>query len=298
MKINKLNARGFSHDLLLVGVIVLTAIIGVGYIVASHAETCSPVSGPVSEISSGVVSSSASGAVSGDVELCAATSGPVTAPASSPETVTDNSDNPTTDEGNSSTDSSADTTENSTTSTSAPDNTGSSTSSTSAPSQTTTKTSTPKSSASTHTTTTPKTTSTTPSTSTITPVVLATKTVAGSCKLGGIPSNPRYRQVLKPSLAITNRGTQSFRPFIEIDFSSVDSQGQAATVISKQVLQVLPAQQSYSEFLATYKIPFSSATATKVTYKVIGSGDAKFSCSAQATLPAPSLWAKFIGLFH
>lgn len=39
MKIKKLDARGFSHDVILVGFVVIFAIAGVGYIVASHAAS-------------------------------------------------------------------------------------------------------------------------------------------------------------------------------------------------------------------------------------------------------------------
>jgi hypothetical protein len=42
MKLKKLDARGFSHDLLIVVFVVLFAIAGVGYMVASHADTCDP----------------------------------------------------------------------------------------------------------------------------------------------------------------------------------------------------------------------------------------------------------------
>jgi hypothetical protein len=42
MKFKKLNARGFSHDLLVVAFVVIFAIAGVAYLVASHADTCGP----------------------------------------------------------------------------------------------------------------------------------------------------------------------------------------------------------------------------------------------------------------
>ncbi|MDB5171193.1 MAG: hypothetical protein JWO35_887 [Candidatus Saccharibacteria bacterium] len=72
MKIKKLDVRGFSHDILMVAFVVVFAIAGVGYIVASHADSCPPASGAVS---------SASGPVSG--ESCPA-SGPVSQVASAP----------------------------------------------------------------------------------------------------------------------------------------------------------------------------------------------------------------------
>src|ERR1017187_3932042 len=42
MKFKKLNMRGFSHDLVIVVVVVLVAVIGVGYKVASHAAEVAP----------------------------------------------------------------------------------------------------------------------------------------------------------------------------------------------------------------------------------------------------------------
>jgi len=47
MKLKKLNARGFSHDLFIVAFVAVFAIAGVGYLVSSHADSCPPVSGPV-----------------------------------------------------------------------------------------------------------------------------------------------------------------------------------------------------------------------------------------------------------
>ncbi len=60
MKLKKLNARGFSHDIVLVLFIVIFAIAGVGYLVVSRADNCSPVSGVTSGAVSTVVSSAAS----------------------------------------------------------------------------------------------------------------------------------------------------------------------------------------------------------------------------------------------
>lgn len=53
MKLKRLNARGFSHDMLIVLFVAVFAIAGVAYLVASHANSCSsspctPVSGPQS----------------------------------------------------------------------------------------------------------------------------------------------------------------------------------------------------------------------------------------------------------
>ena len=42
MKIKKLNARGFSHDIVLVLFVVVFAIGGVAYLVASHADALVP----------------------------------------------------------------------------------------------------------------------------------------------------------------------------------------------------------------------------------------------------------------
>src|SRR2546423_1104169 len=39
MKFKKLNEKGFSHTFIMLAVVVVVAIAGVGYIVASHAET-------------------------------------------------------------------------------------------------------------------------------------------------------------------------------------------------------------------------------------------------------------------
>lgn len=71
----KLDMRGFSHDVLLVVFVVIFAISGVAYLVASKAATCSPVSGAVSQ--------SVSSPVSG--EDCSAVSGPVSTPVTPPQ---------------------------------------------------------------------------------------------------------------------------------------------------------------------------------------------------------------------
>src|SRR5665213_3464623 len=57
MKLRKLNMRGFSHDIVIVLFVVVFAIAGVGYLVASHADNCNPVSGVTSGPVSTVVSS-------------------------------------------------------------------------------------------------------------------------------------------------------------------------------------------------------------------------------------------------
>jgi hypothetical protein len=51
MKLKKLDMRGFSHDIAMALFVVIFAIAGVGYLVASHADNCSPVSGVVSVVS-------------------------------------------------------------------------------------------------------------------------------------------------------------------------------------------------------------------------------------------------------
>jgi streptogramin lyase len=48
MKLKKLNTAGFSHDIFMVAFVLVFAIVGAGYLVASHADTACPVSGPVS----------------------------------------------------------------------------------------------------------------------------------------------------------------------------------------------------------------------------------------------------------
>lgn len=78
MTLKKLDARGFSHDVLIVLFVVIFAIAGVGYLVASHADDCSAVSAAISKGVSVPASAPASGSTSG--AKCA-TSGPVTAPA-------------------------------------------------------------------------------------------------------------------------------------------------------------------------------------------------------------------------
>lgn len=76
----RLNARGFSHDIGIVVFAVIFGIIGVGYLVASHAASCTPVAsgpGPVLR-SEGAVSSTAD-------TSCQPASGPVSTPAASGE---------------------------------------------------------------------------------------------------------------------------------------------------------------------------------------------------------------------
>lgn len=75
MKRKKLDARGFSHDILIVLFVVIFAIAGVAYLVASHADSCdssaSGVSSATSDTTSDAtcpVSDSTSGAVSSSPE--------------------------------------------------------------------------------------------------------------------------------------------------------------------------------------------------------------------------------------
>ena len=65
MKLKKLDMRGFSHDIGLALFVVVFAIIGVGYLVASHADNCNPVSGAVSSSTSAPVCQPVSAPVSG-----------------------------------------------------------------------------------------------------------------------------------------------------------------------------------------------------------------------------------------
>lgn len=54
MKLRKLNARGFSHEVLVIAFVVIFAIAGVGYIVASHADASSgPNTCTVQELDAG-----------------------------------------------------------------------------------------------------------------------------------------------------------------------------------------------------------------------------------------------------
>jgi hypothetical protein len=80
MKLKKLNMRGFSHDIVLVLFVVIFAIGGVGYLIASHADSCNPVSGVVSGVVSGEVSGPVTSPASGPVSGTACQSGPLTAP--------------------------------------------------------------------------------------------------------------------------------------------------------------------------------------------------------------------------
>ena len=76
MKIKKLDTRGFSHELLLVLVLVIGVITGVGFMVASHADTGCPTSGATSSTTSSSVSGCpTSGVVSGKVYAAACTIG-------------------------------------------------------------------------------------------------------------------------------------------------------------------------------------------------------------------------------
>ena len=71
MKLKKLDVRGFSHDIILLLFVVIFAIGGVAYLVASHADTCpTPTSGVVSTTTSG-----------------STTCPPVSAPVSAPTTL-------------------------------------------------------------------------------------------------------------------------------------------------------------------------------------------------------------------
>ena len=74
MKLKKLDMRGFSHDIALVLFVVIFAIAGVGYLVASHADNCNP--NPVSGVTSGAVST----VVSSPASTPVCQSVPITAP--------------------------------------------------------------------------------------------------------------------------------------------------------------------------------------------------------------------------
>ena len=77
---NKLNARGFSHELLIVIFVVLFAVVATAYLVASHANPlCTPVTGPVTGPVSGRVTRPATGPVSGYCPVSGPVSGPPTA---------------------------------------------------------------------------------------------------------------------------------------------------------------------------------------------------------------------------
>lgn len=65
----KLDARGFSHELLIVFVVVISAVVGVGLMVSSHAAKCSPRSKKPCAVS-GPVSSAMSGPLSGKSATC------------------------------------------------------------------------------------------------------------------------------------------------------------------------------------------------------------------------------------
>ena len=80
IKLRKLDARGFSHDVGIVVFAVIFAIIGVGYLVASHASSCTtPVSppGPVLYSENAVSSSTAT-------TNCQPVSSPTSSPVSTP----------------------------------------------------------------------------------------------------------------------------------------------------------------------------------------------------------------------
>ena len=74
IKFKALNAKGFSHDLVLVLIVVVMAIGGTYYLVASHADSCPPVSAAVSDATSSPASS----------PTCTPVSSPTSAPDSSP----------------------------------------------------------------------------------------------------------------------------------------------------------------------------------------------------------------------
>lgn len=69
MKIKKLDARGFTVDFVAVLFVLIFVVVGVGLLVASHADTCQPSSGPTSSPTSGPVSGS-----------CTPTSSPTSGP--------------------------------------------------------------------------------------------------------------------------------------------------------------------------------------------------------------------------
>jgi hypothetical protein len=59
MKLKKLDMRGFSHDIFLVAFVLVFVIVGVAYLVASHADTCVPSTSPTAcQPASGPVSRS------------------------------------------------------------------------------------------------------------------------------------------------------------------------------------------------------------------------------------------------
>jgi hypothetical protein len=69
-KYKKLNQLGFAHDLMAVGVVVVLAVVGAGYLVASHAATCpNPASAATSSSASGPTCTPTSSPVSATTKL-------------------------------------------------------------------------------------------------------------------------------------------------------------------------------------------------------------------------------------
>lgn len=295
MKITKLNIRGFTHDLTLIAFIAIFAIVGVGYLVASRADSCTPVSGPsVSGFSTpdggtNVISPSPEGGtVSQPVSGCPA-SGPVTGPAT-PAPIIKFSASP-----NIVTGGAASTliwaSVNATSCVGGGGWSGSKATSGSA-------------------STGPLTATTIyalkctgaggVATASVTVTVKAPTPVppklAAACMINGVPPIARYGQTIRPILTISNKGTQAFTPQIQnISVTYTSVKGQVSRFIQTQALRTLQPGQSYSEYLRSSSVPYrtkSIVVGIYITKSLVSSSTAispAFSCGASFQLPIKPL---------
>lgn len=302
MKIKKLDARGFSHDLVIVAFVVIFAIAGVGYLVASHADTCPAVSGAASDAASNTSSGScppASGAVSSPTLVGSCTLNGVPANPTSGQQLA-----PTVTFTNSGSQSIA---VNATGSGDVFGDNNAKSNSFSSPVAATTLQSGRAATVDTglhytvgySSTTARKVTftviNTTPffscsATATLPAAPVGTPAppppskppvkLAGACSISGVPSRPSYRQVIRPTLTVTNTGTGAFQPKIT---ERLLTSGRTLKTVSRTLATLNP-RASAKTALSQYTVPHRSGNTTQGTY-LVSSAQPGFSCSATFRLP-------------
>lgn len=280
MKIKRLDVRGFSHDVVLVFFVVIFAIGGVAYMVASRAYGCEePVSGAVSSD----VSGEASGPVSEDCPVSEVVSGVVSSEDEEAEGGIGG--------GGDGTMNSAPVAKTEPTTTSAP------AAKTNSGTTQTNSTSTPSSNQKTVQNSRIATPTPTPTPGKITATPTATSAPAAKCVIAGVTPKPSYKQRISPSLYVTNSGSAPFRPSVSISATILGTNGKQIVNTTNKLLPLLASEQTESFDLGTYRIPFSTNQVTKISYTVTSTSP-KFNCSATATLPKSSVWSSILGLFR
>ncbi|MGC1177263.1 MAG: hypothetical protein WA843_04290 [Candidatus Saccharimonadales bacterium] len=268
----KLDMRGVAHDVIIIAFVAIFAIAGVAYLVASHADSCSPVSGDRPNVNSSTQQDTptisgtdcpVSDVITPTVTLSPS---PATVSAGAASTLAWRSANATTCvasgawSGTKATSGSISTGPLSATTTYSLKCTGAGGSATST------------------------------ATVTVTAAPVPAKLTA-TCSITNVPQNPRYNQIIHPLLTITNTGNQSFTPRIQnnsVVYSSI--KGSAVKTAQAQTLPTLKAGQIYHQALTQSSVPYRKLGVSSGFYSISttassAAGSPQFSCLATFNLP-------------